>query len=56
MKDAVATWLPRAGRLGPAFADPSTEPPSSTATTVRPGGDSTHSSRASDEPRPSGYA
>ena len=54
MKDAVATWLPREGRFGPVLAEPSTDPSSPTATTVTPGGDSTHSARASSEPSPSG--
>ena len=36
MNEAVATWAPRPGRLGPIFAEP-TMTPSMTATTVRPG-------------------
>ena len=38
MKLAEATWDPGPGRLGYMFAVPTTAPPSSTATTVRPGG------------------
>src|SRR5215211_537356 len=45
MKLAVETCEPGPGRLGPMCAVPSTRPPSQ-ATTVRPGGDTTHTSRA----------
>jgi hypothetical protein len=48
MKLAVPTCEPRAGRLGPIFAVPTTAP-STSATTVCPGGFSSHSARASSE-------
>ena len=55
MKEAVATWAPRPGRFGPILAEP-TILPSSTATTVRPGGCSIHQGRASSRVWPSGNA
>lgn len=45
MKEAVATWAPRPGRLGPIFAEPTTTP-SIVATTVRPGAASSQYTRA----------
>lgn len=45
MKLAVATCDPGPGRFGPIFAVPRTAPSWSTATEVRPGGRSTHTSR-----------
>lgn len=46
---------PRPGRFGPIFAEPTTTP-SSTATTVCPGGCSIHHGRASSRLWPSGKA
>ncbi len=53
MNDAVPTWSPREGRLGPIFAVPSTRP-SSSRTTVSPGGCSIQSAPARSEVRSSG--
>ena len=48
----MATWDPRPGRFGPDLADPNSSPSSQTATTVTPGGFSTHQPRASSSGEP----
>src|SRR3954453_15782610 len=53
MNDAVPMWSPRPGRLGPIFAVPS-RCPSSSSTTVSPGGDSIHQPRPDSTVRASG--
>src|SRR3954468_9843546 len=55
MKLAVATCDPGPGRFGPIFAVPSTRDPSQ-ATTVWPGGDSTHIRRACSDDQEGSYA
>ena len=54
MKDAVADVAAARGPVGAGFAEPRTVPSSPTATTVIPGGDSTHRSCAAADVRPSG--
>ena len=54
MKEAVAIWAPRPGRLGPIFAEPVMVPSPVTATTVCPGGSSIHQGRACSRVCPAG--